>query len=257
MGLIIQRFGNELFMNVDGDLLTFIPTGQDRWILSSVSGDGTHDNIASVMIEPAGTQLILNTQTSRIICYPTHTGVWISNASFTPTDPDPEPGPGTGTYSWPYEPTPGHWVTSEYGPRSGRFHEGMDFSGGPALLDKPIPAIGPGTVQQSGSNGAFGYSVILHHGTIDGYDWKSLYAHQPSYASRPSVGATIAKGQHIGLVNNTGSSFGSHLHMEIHRCAIGGGMRWDTGNPSYSSSRTAYNPRSFFTVHGDGAWIIS
>jgi murein DD-endopeptidase MepM/ murein hydrolase activator NlpD len=183
-------------------------------------------------------------------------GVWIADASFTP-DPDPDPGPGTGDYSWPYEPTPGHWVTSEYGPRSGRFHEGMDFSGGPALLDKPIPAIGDGTVQQSGLNGAFGYSVILHHGSIDGFDWKSLYAHQPSYASRPGVGATITKGQQIGLVNNTGSSFGSHLHFEIHRCSIGGGMRWDNGNPSYSSSRTAYNPRNFFSVYGDGTWIIS
>lgn len=79
----------------------------------------------------------------------------------------------------------------------------------------------------------------------------------PSTASQPSIGATVAKGQTIGLINNTGSSQGSHLHMEIHRCSIGGGMRSDTGNPSYSSSRTAYPPRSFFSVYGDGAWIIS
>lgn len=256
MGLIIHRFGNELFMNADGDLLTFIPTGLGTWILASVAGDGTADNIATVQLEVLGDQLVLNTSTSRILCIPTGLNTWIADANFTP-DPDPDPGPGDGNYSWPYEPTPGHWVTSEYGPRSGRFHEGMDFSGGPALLDKPIPAIGDAVVQQSGSNGAFGYSVILHHGSMDGYDWKSLYAHQPSYASRPGVGATITKGQQIGLVNNTGSSFGSHLHFEIHRCSIGGGMRWDNGNPSYSSSRTAYNPRNFFSVYGDGTWIIS
>lgn len=245
MGLIIEQQGFNLVMNVNGDRLIFYPATGGTWI-NATAGE--------LRIIEVGTSLMIRTPESHIWAYPTHTGVWVATASF---DPDPGPEPGEGEFAWPYEPTPGHWVTSEYGPRSGRFHEGMDFSGGPAVFGEPIPAIGPGYVQQSGLNGAFGYSVIIHHGTMDGYDWKSLYAHMPSAAPRPGVGDTISKGDIIGQVNNTGSSFGSHLHLEIHRCSIGGSMRWDNLNPSYSSPRTGYQPRNFFAVYGDGTWLIS
>lgn len=163
-------------------------------------------------------------------------------------------GGGDGDYSWPYSLD---YVTSEYGIRGSRFHEGMDWSGGPAVLGEPIPAIGDGTIEYSGGSGGtgFGNHVIIHHGTWDGFDWKSLYAHMQSLPP-VSVGNPVSKGDTIGAVNNTGSSFGSHLHMEIHKCAIGGGIIWDNTNPSYSSSRTAINPIHFFNSYGDGGVLI-
>jgi murein DD-endopeptidase MepM/ murein hydrolase activator NlpD len=245
MGLLIERQGDTLCLNVEGTRLVFHPTPAGIWV-NATAGD--------LKLEPYGNCLVLNTTVAKLIAYPLPNGDWILKGEF---GPGPGPDPGEGDFSWPFEPTWLHWVTSEYGPRSGRFHEGIDMSGGPAVYGGPIPAIGDGTVHQSGLSGAFGYAVILNHGDFDGYTWYSRYAHMPSDAPRPPVGATVSKGDIIGQVNNTGSSFGSHLHMEIHRVPPGGSIRNDNLNPSYSSPRTAINPRDFFTVYGDGTWIIS
>lgn len=242
---IIEKQGATLVLNLDGQRIVFHPATAGTWICATSGG---------LKLERSGNLMILNTTQAQLIAYPLTNGQWLLSGS---GGPGPGPDPGEGEFSWPYEPSPGHWVTSEYGPRSGRFHEGIDFSGGPAVFGQPIPAIGDGTVQQSGSNGAFGWSVIINHGEFDGWSWRSLYAHMPESAPRPAVGATVSKGDIIGLVNNTGSSFGSHLHMETHKVPIGGSMRWDNLNPSYSSPRTAINPRDFFTVYGDGTWILS
>lgn len=244
VGTILEISGNEILMNINGTRLIFHPTGQGVWV---------NNTAGELWIKQVGDLLALSANGSTVFAYPTNTNVWIISGSI----PGPDPDPGTGDYSWPFEPTSGHWVTSEYGPRSGRFHEGIDFSGGPAVYGNPIPAIGDATVHQSGLNGAFGYSVILFHGSFDSRDWYSLYAHMPSTASQPSVGSSVDKGDTIGFVNNTGSSFGSHLHMEIHKVPVGGNLRWDNLNPSYTSSRTPINPRNFFTEYGDGTWIIS
>lgn len=244
MAFFIEHQGNCLVMNINGDRLMFYPTGHGVWL---------HNAEGALQISELGNQLLIGTGVSKLIAYPTGHGQWLCTGDF---EPGPDPEPGEGEFSWPYEPAPGHWVTSEYGPRSGRFHEGMDFSGGPAVYGEPIPAIGDGTVVQSGLNGAFGYSVILNHGTIEGWEYRSLYAHMPS-TPPVSVGATVDKADIIGYVNNTGSSFGSHLHMEIHKLSPGSGMVWDNLNPSFSSPRTAINPRHFFTALGDGLWILS
>lgn len=180
------------------------------------------------------------------LAYPTMGSIWLVSG---------ETGGGGGDdYSWPY---PLDYVTSEFGPRGTGFHEGMDWSGGPALTGQPIPAIGAGSVQYAGGpNGTgFGNHVILHHGTFDGYDWKSLYAHMNTLPV-VSTGATVIKGQTLGPVGNSGNSFGAHLHMETHRCAIGGGIVWMNGNPSWSAERTAINPRNFMSTYGDGAVLI-
>ena len=244
MSIIIERQGDLLCLNIDGDRLIMYPTSGAMW----------YNTDANLKIESYGNLLVINTGLAKLIAVPTHTNAWICNASF---DPGPDPEPGTGDFSWPYKPNPGEWVTSEFGPRSGRFHEGIDMSGGPALYGEPIPAIGDATVQQAGSNGAFGYSVILNHGVLaDGFTYRSLYAHMVT-TPPVSVGTTVSKGDTIGRVNNTGSSFGSHLHLEIHKVPVGGSMIWDNLNPSYTSPRTAINPRNFFSVYGDGTWIIS
>ena len=249
MSTTITLSGDSLVMYVDGTTMLFHPTSHGIWI---------YEGDSALWLEPVGNMIMLTSGEDKVFAYPTNSNTWILDGSIDTSPPiEPPPGGGTGDYSWPFKPDPGMWVTSEYGPRSGRFHEGIDFSGGPAVYGEPIPAIGDAVCTQAGSNGAFGYSVILFHGTFDSRDWYSLYAHMPSTASQPSVGAAVNKGDIIGFVNNTGSSFGSHLHMEIHKCAVGGGMRWDNLNPSYTSSRTPINPRNFFAGYGDGTWIIS
>lgn len=241
---IVQQGNTLVLIFGPGDRIMFYPQVNGSWRCAT-AGD--------ITLELYGNYLLLRTTGVKILAVPANNG-WILTGDWSP---GPGPDPGEGDFSWPYEPTPGHWVTSEYGPRSGRFHEGIDFSGGPALYGLPIPAIGDGVVQQSGSNGAFGYSCIINHGEIEpGFTWRSLYAHQPN-TPPVSVGQTVVKGQTIGAVNNTGSSFGSHLHLETHRVPLGGNMIWDNLNPSYSSPRTAKSPRDFFTVFGDGTWILS
>jgi murein DD-endopeptidase MepM/ murein hydrolase activator NlpD len=159
---------------------------------------------------------------------------------------------GTGDYSWPYALD---YVTSEFGPRGTGFHEGMDWSGGPAVLGEPIPAIGNGTVDTILSGGGFGNGVILFHGTFSGYDWYSLYAHMNT-APIVSVSDVVSKGDTLGPVGNTGASYGAHLHMETHRTSVGGSLVWANTNPSWSAGRTAINPRTFMAAYGDGAVII-
>lgn len=245
MASTVTQSGDSLIMYVDGAKLLFVPTGQNIWL---------YESGGSLWLEAVGNMLMLTSGEDKVFAYPTNANSWIIDGS---VDPEP-PVPGTGDFSWPYEPTWLHWVTSEYGPRNGRFHEGIDFSGGPAVYGEPIPAIGDGTIQLAQNFGAFGNCVIINHGNFAGNDrdYHSLYAHM---ASLPpvSVGNPVSKGDIIGAVNNTGSSFGSHLHMEIHRTTVGGAMKWDNLNPSYNSSRTAINPRNFFTTYGDGAWLIS
>ena len=209
--------------------------------------------VRATHIETFGNQLkVYYEDGSKDLAYPSQGTTWIVNT--TPGGPVIPPTPSPDTFSWPY---PLDYVTSEFGPRGSGFHEGMDWSGGPAVLGEPIPAIGDGTIEYAGGSGGtgFGNHVIIHHGTFDGYDWKSVYGHMQNLPP-VTTGNPVLKGDTIGAVNNTGSSYGSHLHMETHRCAVGGGIIWANGNPSWGAARTAVNPRDFMTLYGDGAVII-
>ncbi|MGH3440595.1 MAG: murein hydrolase activator EnvC family protein [Nitriliruptorales bacterium] len=96
-------------------------------------------------------------------------------------------------------------VTSEYGRRWGRRHEGLDIDGNTGA---PIYAAKAGTVIYAGWYSGYGRLTLLDHG--DGV--VTAYAHQ----SRIDVvdGARVTQGQRIGSVGTTGNSTGSHLHFE-------------------------------------------
>lgn len=120
-------------------------------------------------------------------------------------------GPG-GSLSWPFPPST---VTSEYGPRespgegASTFHEGIDFG---AANGTPIPAAGSGLVEFAGfdTDGGYGNYVLINHG--NGIKTRSAHMN----ATPPvSVGSHVARGQIIGAVGNTGTSFGNHLHFEV------------------------------------------
>jgi septal ring factor EnvC (AmiA/AmiB activator) len=96
-------------------------------------------------------------------------------------------------------------VTSEYGPRWGRMHRGIDQG---ASTGTPIGASKAGTVIFAGWQGGYGNLTLIDHG--DGV--VTAYAHQSRFAV--GSGARVSQGQTIGFVGNTGNSTGPHLHFE-------------------------------------------
>ena len=95
-------------------------------------------------------------------------------------------------------------VTSGFGMRWGRMHQGIDISAGTGT---PIRSAKGGTVTFAGTMSGYGNTVIVtHSGGLS-----TLYAHQ----SRLAVsGGAVSQGQVIGYVGSTGQSTGPHLHFE-------------------------------------------
>lgn len=99
-------------------------------------------------------------------------------------------------------------ITDVFGARGGR-HMGLDIA---AAQGTPIGAAAPGIVILS-SEGYFGYGVavmILH---VDGM--VTLYGHMVHGSRVVDAGDWVEAGAPIGLVGNTGRSFGAHLHFEV------------------------------------------
>jgi len=117
----------------------------------------------------------------------------------------PMPSPSAAGFIWPLEGT----VTSGFGYRWGRMHEGIDIS---VPEGTPIRAAADGTVileQSEYESGGYGnYTCVDHGGGLS-----TCYAHQSSFAA--SVGARVSQGDVIGYSGNTGHSTGPHLHFEV------------------------------------------
>ena len=96
-------------------------------------------------------------------------------------------------------------VTSEYGPRWGRMHQGIDIS---ANTGTPIRAAKAGEVIFVGQQGGYGNMTLVDHGG----GFVTAYPHQSRFGT--TEGATVAQGQVIGFVGCTGSCTGPHLHFE-------------------------------------------
>jgi murein DD-endopeptidase MepM/ murein hydrolase activator NlpD len=96
-------------------------------------------------------------------------------------------------------------VTSEYGPRWGRMHRGIDQG---ASTGTPVGASKDGTVIFADWQGGYGRLVLIDH--HDGV--VTAYAHLSSTAV--SNGQRVSQGDTIGAVGSTGNSTGPHLHFE-------------------------------------------
>jgi len=97
-------------------------------------------------------------------------------------------------------------VTSTFGWRWGRMHEGIDIA---APSGTPIRSAAGGTVIYAGWLGGYGNLVVVDHGG----GVSTAYAHMSSIASGNGQG--VAQGQVIGYVGSTGHSTGPHLHFEV------------------------------------------
>jgi murein DD-endopeptidase MepM/ murein hydrolase activator NlpD len=97
--------------------------------------------------------------------------------------------------------------TSGYGMRWEKLHAGIDLAASEGL---PFKAIHAGKVTQAGYFGAYGYAITVE----DNEGNEVIYAHSRRVLVKK--GDVVKAGQVIGQVGNTGASYGTHLHIEIH-----------------------------------------
>ena len=96
-------------------------------------------------------------------------------------------------------------ITSGFGWRWGRMHEGIDIG---AACGTTIHAAASGTVIYAGWMDGYGNITIIDHGG----GLATAYGHQSSlYVG----GGSVSQGQAIGAVGSTGHSTGCHLHFEV------------------------------------------
>lgn len=111
---------------------------------------------------------------------------------------------------WPF--VVGVAMTWGFGMRDGRLHEGIDFVPGAGA---PVQSIADGTVRiATESGGAYGVTVYIDH-VVDGKVITSHYSHMQYGSLRVKPGQTVKVGEIVGLVGNTGRSYGAHLHFEL------------------------------------------
>jgi murein DD-endopeptidase MepM/ murein hydrolase activator NlpD len=96
-------------------------------------------------------------------------------------------------------------VTSGFGMRWGRMHEGIDIG---VPTGTAIHAVAAGTVIYSGVMGGYGNIVVVDHGG----GVSTAYAHMSAIWIS---GGTVPQGASLGAVGCTGHCFGPHLHFEV------------------------------------------
>ena len=108
-----------------------------------------------------------------------------------------------GALSWPARGT----LTSRYGPRWGRMHQGLDIGARPGT---PIYSAGAGRVIYSGRLGSYGNVVIVRHEEL-----ATVYAHNRK--NRVRKGDRVRQGDLIAEVGASGNATGPHLHFEVRK----------------------------------------
>lgn len=97
-------------------------------------------------------------------------------------------------------------VTSGFGSRWGRRHEGIDIAVGSGA---PVHAAAAGTVIYVGWIPGYGNIVVIDHGS----GLSTAYGHNSSLVV--GQGASVGKGFVIALSGSTGHSTGPHVHFEV------------------------------------------
>jgi murein DD-endopeptidase MepM/ murein hydrolase activator NlpD len=97
-------------------------------------------------------------------------------------------------------------LTSGFGWRWGRLHEGIDLA---VSSGTPVVSAAAGTVIVAGWMGGYGNLVVVDHGG----GIATAYGHNTSVTV--GVGQQVAQGQLIAYSGNTGHSTGPHVHFEV------------------------------------------
>lgn len=101
-------------------------------------------------------------------------------------------------------------VNDGFGYRDGgEFHKGIDIMAG---YGSSIVAAAPGTVRTVSEDGGWGSYVEVDHGG----GISTLYAHMISGSAVVSEGQSVAAGEMLGSVGDTGYVTVAHLHFEVH-----------------------------------------
>ncbi len=110
--------------------------------------------------------------------------------------------PSSSGFVWPV-----HGVlTSYFGWRWGRMHEGIDLA---VPSGTPVVAAAAGTIIYAGWMGGYGNLVLIDHGG----GVATAYGHNTSVTV--GSGQQVAQGQLIAYSGNTGHSTGPHVHFEV------------------------------------------
>src|SRR5918997_513970 len=126
-------------------------------------------------------------------------------------------------------------VTSEFGPRWGRNHDGVDIA---APTGTAIRAAACGSVTLAGQQSGYGNMVCITHTN----EFSTCYAHMSRFAV--SQGARVQQGQVIGYVGCTGSCTGPHLHFETRVNGRAQDPRGFMGGSIPGTARTASTTRA-------------
>ncbi len=118
-------------------------------------------------------------------------------------------------------------ISSYYGRRWGRMHNGIDIANGNCWGDKII-AVADGVVTTYSNScrhnygkkpartccgSGYGNYITINHGTKNGKTYVAYYAHMASIVV--SKGQRVKKGQIVGYIGSTGRSTGAHLHFGV------------------------------------------
>lgn len=99
-------------------------------------------------------------------------------------------------------------VTSQFGPRWSRMHEGIDLR---ASRGDDVVAAASGVVVEARVGRGYGNMVVIRHGA----SYTTTYAHLNSISVRQ--GQSVRRGEKIGTAGDTGVATGVHLHFEVRR----------------------------------------
>ncbi len=119
---------------------------------------------------------------------------------------------GTGSFAWP---VPKYYtISSKFGKRWGRNHNGIDIaSNNGTVYGATIVAADNGTVIMNQYYSGYGYYVVIDHGN----GFTTHYAHMKA-KSTLAIGSKVTKGKTVvGYVGASGNVTGPHLHFEIRK----------------------------------------
>lgn len=113
---------------------------------------------------------------------------------------------GHARFRWPVD---APRLTSVFGSRWGRPHEGIDLT---APIGTPVYAADAGEVIYAGNRvRGYGNMVVVNHGG----DLMTVYAHNSVLLVK--VGERVAAGQRVALSGQSGRATGPHVHFEVRR----------------------------------------